>query len=115
LAANSLTSITALKATRVFGTLESTLLNTVEQAVIATDLEGRIIFWNRFAERLYGWRDDEVLGQNILEVTPNAESRASAEIIFAQLKKGESWSGEFTVRDKSGRWFSCLHHGHAHS
>src|SRR5215212_9871239 len=31
------------------------LLDTVEQAVIATDLEGHITYWNHFAERLYGW------------------------------------------------------------
>ncbi|HYJ47875.1 MAG TPA: response regulator, partial [Pyrinomonadaceae bacterium] len=35
--------------------LQAHLLNTVEQAVIATDSNGTIIYWNRFAEKLYGW------------------------------------------------------------
>src|ERR1700750_3326543 len=95
----------AIKAARALGNLELAVLNAVQQAVIVTNLEGHIIFWNRFAERLYGWRAEEVLGQNILEVTPNTGTRASAEEIFERLKRGESWSGEFGVRDKTGRWF----------
>ena len=31
------------------------LLDTVEQAVIATHLDGRILYWNRFAENLPGF------------------------------------------------------------
>ncbi|HJZ13189.1 MAG TPA: PAS domain S-box protein, partial [Acidobacteriota bacterium] len=49
------------------------LLDTVEQAVIATDLEGKVIFWNSFAESLYGWSKSEAVGSNILDLTP-AES-----------------------------------------
>src|ERR1051326_8149597 len=50
---------------------QSDLLQAVEQAVIATDLEGTITFWNRHAEVLYGWRADEVLGRSVLEITPS--------------------------------------------
>src|SRR5919206_294121 len=46
------------------------LLDTVEQAVIATDLGGRITYWNHFAERLYGWPATEAVGRDIIEVTP---------------------------------------------
>jgi adenylate cyclase len=53
----------------------SHLLDMVEEAVIATDLEGRITYWNRYAERLYGWREEEVLGQSVVEVTPADASR----------------------------------------
>ena len=48
--------------------LHAQLLNAVEQAVLAVDLTGRIIFWNRFAERLYGWTEDEAQGRNITEL-----------------------------------------------
>jgi PAS domain S-box-containing protein len=85
--------------------LEADLLKAMEQAVIATDLDGKVVYWNRFAEKLYGWTMDEVLGRHILDVTPTADSRASAAEILAQLEKGESWAGEFMVRHKDGRWF----------
>jgi len=42
--------------------IQEKLLSAVQQAVLAVDPEGRIIFWNRFAEELLGWTQDEVLG-----------------------------------------------------
>jgi diguanylate cyclase (GGDEF)-like protein/PAS domain S-box-containing protein len=83
--------------------LQHNLLASVEQAVIATDLQGRILFWNPFAERLYGWPAADVLGRNVVDVTPADASQAQAAQIMAQLQKGESWSGEFMVRHRSGR------------
>ena len=35
---------------------QAELLESVEQAVMATDMAGSIIFWNRAAERLCGWQ-----------------------------------------------------------
>src|SRR5215212_6085717 len=54
------------------------LLDTVEQAVIATDLEGRILYWNDYAERLYGWPAAEAVGRSVLEVTPDEGEGAQA-------------------------------------
>jgi PAS domain S-box-containing protein len=55
------------------------LLDQVQEAVIAADLSGRVIYWNRFAENLYGWKAKEALGRNILELTPSDDSRLHAE------------------------------------
>src|SRR5262245_5573968 len=85
-----------------FPDLEPELLNALGDAVIATDINGYIIFWNRAAEWLYGWTADEAAGRNILDVTPNKQSRALAAAIFDRLAKGESWSGEFETRHKDG-------------
>ncbi|MEI2579777.1 PAS domain S-box protein [Scytonema sp. PRP1] len=84
------------------------LLSTVEQAVIATNLDGEIIYWNRFAEILYGWSALEVIGQNILEVVPAETSQEQAAQIMSQLQRGESWSGEFLVRRRDGTLFPIL-------
>jgi PAS domain-containing protein len=46
---------------------QATLLDAVGavgQAVIAVDLEGRITYWNRAAEALYGWSEREALDRN---------------------------------------------------
>ena len=83
--------------------LQAHLLASVEQAVIATDLCGNIIFWNPFAERMYGWSSSEVVGRNIIDITPAQTTRAQAEQIMARLNRGESWSGEFEVRHRTGR------------
>jgi PAS domain S-box-containing protein len=83
--------------------MERSLLASLGEAVIATDLHGGIIYWNRAAETLYGWRADEVLGANILDVTPTSLSRDAAAAIFADLMQGRTWSGEFKARCKNGR------------
>ncbi|MDX2007205.1 MAG: PAS domain S-box protein [Meiothermus sp.] len=87
---------------------QASLLNAVDQAVIATDLEGRVVHWNRFAERLYGWSAAEALGMPIHELTPTELSRGQAEEIMAALRVGQSWAGEFQVRRKDGTAFPAL-------
>ena len=84
------------------------LLNVVGQAVIATDLNGKITYWNRFAEALYGWPAADVVGRNILDLTPAETSRDQAAAIMARLKNGESWSGEFWVRRRDGSAFPAM-------
>jgi PAS domain S-box-containing protein len=69
--------------------------------VIATDPEGRIRYWNRFAERLYGWPAEEVLGRNIVDVTPSSASKEQATKLLERLMSGESWSGEFLVQRRA--------------
>ena len=76
--------------------------------MIATNLEGAVIYWNAFAEQLYGWSSVETLGANIFALTvPNA-SKDVAEEIFSQMKGGGSWSGEFLVRRRDGTVFPAL-------
>jgi PAS domain S-box-containing protein len=84
------------------------LLDAVEQAVIATDLNGTIIFWNSFAKTLYGWSAAEALGANILDLTPAPAMREQATDILACLQAGQSWSGEFDVQRRDGTFFPAL-------
>ncbi|MGB7926374.1 MAG: CHASE domain-containing protein [Pyrinomonadaceae bacterium] len=84
------------------------LLDTVEQAVIATDLNGVVIYWNRFAETLYGWPAEKSVGRNIIEVTPAKASLEQAAEIMSQLKGGESWSGEILVQRRDGTSFPAM-------
>ena len=42
------------------------LLDAVGQAIIATDPQGKIVYWNRAAEKLYGWSAEEVMGLPIV-------------------------------------------------
>lgn len=81
------------------------LLDAVGQALVATDLDGSITYWNRAAEDLYGWTADEVLGRPVVEVTPAHASRQQAEEIMVRLRAGERWSGEFMVQCKDGSTF----------
>src|SRR6185295_7410375 len=87
---------------------QARLLGAVEQAVIATDLHGTIVYWNSFAEKLYGWSAAEALGANVLEITPADATREQAAEIMTHLTAGKSWSGEFLVRRKGGAVFPAM-------
>jgi PAS domain S-box-containing protein len=86
---------------------QTSLLDHVRNAVIATDAEGRIVYWNKFAEKLYQWRSEEVLGRNVVEVTvPEGGANRAVEIFQTLMEKG-SWEGEFTVKRKDGVTFAA--------
>jgi len=84
------------------------ILDNIGQAVIATDIDGDIIYANRFAGELYGWPKQEMIGQNTMAITVPQTSFAQANRIMEQLRKGKSWSGEFMVRNRAGKSFPAL-------
>ena len=88
--------------------LQAQLLDNVEQAVIATDVNGAITYWNRWAETLYGWASAEVLGRDIVDVTPAPAMRAEASAIMDRLRAGESWSGELVLQRRDGTTFPAF-------
>jgi diguanylate cyclase (GGDEF)-like protein/PAS domain S-box-containing protein len=81
---------------------QSHLLASVEQAVIATDLDGIITYWNPFAETLYGWSAAEAIGRNIVDIVPSDAIREQTTHMMLSLTAGHSWSGEFLVRHRNG-------------
>src|SRR5687768_2033378 len=84
------------------------LLDAVGQAVIATDPQGKVIYWNKAAESLYGWSTKEVTGRPIVEITPSEELAERAEEIMTELRRGRNWTGEFVVRRKDGTTFPAM-------
>lgn len=86
---------------------QAQLLAASGQAMLATDPEGRIVYWNPAAERLYGWRADEVLGRDAAEVTSVEESAERIVEITRSLRAGRSWTGVVPSRDRDGRTFQA--------
>lgn len=81
---------------------QARLLETVGQAVIASDVEGYITYWNQASEELFGWPRDEVLGKSVMEVMPTDAVSASSAAIMELVKSGQQWRGETEVRHRSG-------------
>ncbi len=98
----------ALRASEERYRFQARLLDAVGEAVMATDTEGRILYWNAHAEQLYGWEAQEVLGRDVAEVTPTLAAREQARQILTELRKPKRWGGEFMVRDRWGREFPVL-------
>jgi diguanylate cyclase (GGDEF)-like protein/PAS domain S-box-containing protein len=79
---------------------QAKLLDAVGQSVIATDLEGKVLYWNRGAQELYGWSPGEALERNLRVLTVPEELLDQAE--------GRTWSGEMLLRRKDGSHVSVL-------
>ena len=88
--------------------LQARMLDAVGQAVIATDLNQSITYWNHAAAKLLGWPREAVIGRSLAAVTrPQTTPEQDTEILTT-LRRGGTWTGEFTCRRKDGTLVSLL-------
>jgi len=81
---------------------QADLLDKSQDAILVRDMDDRIIYWNKSAERLYGWQTDEVIGKKTPDflfkrIPPNYGGAQKA-----LLADGE-WRGEFNQITKDGK------------
>jgi PAS domain S-box-containing protein len=103
-----LTDITERKRSEEKIRFQAQLLDAAGQAVVATDMEGNITYWNRCAETLYGWSAEEVMGSSAGEILVPEDQKERASEIASELRAGRSWSGEFVVRRRDGTTFPVM-------
>ncbi|KAL7595218.1 uncharacterized protein LOC111880996 [Lactuca sativa] len=84
------------------------ILQSMGQSVHIFDLNGHIIYWNRMAENLYGYTSSEALGKTAHELLVDSNDYTLAEAILQRTAKGESWSGQFPVKNKLGEKFIVM-------
>ena len=84
--------------------LQAQLLDCVHEAVVSSDMDGTIQYWNREAESLYGYTAAEVLGKPYRSVAGPVEPPDEAAFRKEILAKG-SWRGEHLQRRKNGELF----------
>lgn len=101
----TLTDITERKQSEEKIRFQASLLDQVRNTVVATDLGGRIIYWNRFAEELYGWKESEVAGLDITDVIKPEGAEWRTEEIGVSLEYSGHWEGELQCRKKDGSTF----------
>jgi two-component system, cell cycle sensor histidine kinase and response regulator CckA len=81
---------------------QAELLDKARDAIIVTDLEGFITFWNQGAERISGLTSTEVIGRDLQTVLgPGAHDG----IVAARkaLEEAGEWRGEFHLNNKAGQ------------
>jgi two-component system cell cycle sensor histidine kinase/response regulator CckA len=79
---------------------QAALLDTANDAIYVCSLEGAIVYWNRGAERLYGWTRGEALEQGIAGIFPL--DRALRDAAEQALLTDGGWSGERRHTTKDG-------------
>ncbi|KAL3681993.1 hypothetical protein R1sor_000015 [Riccia sorocarpa] len=85
------------------------ILQSMGQAVhVFVPHTGEIIYWNRMAEQLYGYTEEEALGQNVLDLLCGEDTYQVASQIVARISLGESWTGQFPLKRRSGEEFLAM-------
>jgi PAS domain S-box-containing protein len=80
---------------------QASLLDQARDAILVRDMDRTVLFWNKGAERLYGWSKAEIIGRkttDFLYVTKDKLGRAVEEV----LEKGE-WRGDVEQATKWGK------------
>lgn len=87
---------------------QASLLDQVHNAVLATDGDDRIIYWNQFATRLYLWPAELAMGRRFTDlIMPDAEQDLLHEIHRA-LADCQIWEGELELSRRDGSTFPAL-------
>ncbi|XP_020866554.1 RGS domain-containing serine/threonine-protein kinase A isoform X5 [Arabidopsis lyrata subsp. lyrata] len=63
---------------------------------------------NSMAERLYGFSAAEALGKDPIDILVDGQDASVAQNITRRCSSGESWTGEFPVKNKAGERFSVV-------
>ena len=80
---------------------QAALLDQAQDAILVRDLDQNILFWNKGAERIYGWPAEEAVGKNVTELLVKQPSAQFEEARLAVIEKGE-WSGEIRQVRRDG-------------
>jgi len=77
------------------------LLDLTHDAIFARDANGEIIYWNKAAERLYGWTKEEIGERPSHQLLQTVFPKPLAEI-EAEVAKSGFWGGELTHTRRDG-------------
>ena len=77
------------------------LINLAQDAILMKDLNGVIRFWNKGAERLFGWTALEAIGQKNTDLY--VDDLEKNECVLQTLFKIGHWEGALTKKNKAGQ------------
>jgi two-component system, cell cycle sensor histidine kinase and response regulator CckA len=80
---------------------QAALLDVATDAIFVCDLNNQILFWNKAAEKLYGWSEEQAVGKNILQLWQE-KSLLQLQSAFNLLLKKGAWEGELRQTTISG-------------
>jgi len=79
---------------------QSSLLEQVHNAIITIDFNNNILSWNKYAETLYQWTQEEAVGKNIIDLLAPEELKGAAKTNIEKLYLDGHWEGRFDVKRK---------------
>lgn len=77
------------------------IVDSSDDAIVAKDLDGIIVSWNRGAERLFGYTSDEIVGKPVSTLIP-ADRYDEEPHILSRIRAGEAIDHYETIRRRKG-------------
>jgi len=81
---------------------QAALLDQAQDAILVRDLDHTILFWNKGAEKIYGWSAEEVLGKNAQQILFKDRSNQFDAARQTIIQNGE-WKGEMHQMRRDGK------------
>ncbi|EKF00635.1 MULTISPECIES: PAS domain S-box protein [unclassified Tolypothrix] len=81
---------------------QAALLDVATDAIVVRNIHNQILFWNQGAEGVYGWKAEEVLGKNVVDLLYKDSSPQLEDAFLTVLRAGE-WRGELQQLTKQGK------------
>lgn len=104
----TLTEMTERKRMEERLAFQAGILSRVHDAVIAVDEELHIIYWNKVAEQVFGWTEEEALGKVARDLFQSVTLNASREEVTGILYDTGFYEGEVLYRRKDGGYITGL-------
>jgi len=82
---------------------QAALLDIASDAIIMRDLSHKILLWNKSAEKVYGWTEEEAIDKNAYELLKPEVISSKYQDIYDEVLKYGSWQGELKKVSKSGK------------
>jgi PAS domain S-box-containing protein len=73
------------------------IVETSDDAIVSKDLNGIVLSWNQAAERMFGYKAEEIIGSSIRVIIP-AERQAEEDTVLAAIRAGKRVEHFETVR-----------------
>jgi PAS domain S-box-containing protein len=102
------TDITERKKAKEKIEYQANLVENVSDAILSCDMNFNILTWNRAAEKIYGWRADEVIGKNLTDVVPVEFPDDSRENVVREFLEKGHWKGEGIQHHRNGKALHIL-------
>lgn len=91
------TDIEDMKQAEIGGQRLTAIVESSDDAIVAKDLSGKILSWNKGAERIFGYTADEVIGKSITILMPPERINEEPAII-GRIRRGERIDHYETIR-----------------
>jgi len=80
---------------------QASLLDKSQDAIFVIDLDHKVKYWNKGAERIYGWTEEEIIGQDLYEYTEGGE-RGNMQHADSSIRETGEWKAEIRKLRRDG-------------